>query len=732
MSNPKIAPKVDAALRDDAPDAYFRPTEEYEELRKNARRVECVQQMLEGLDMELWPTFVVPKDFTVDSGVLSKAGPALATAKTGKPHFRVRTAQAREVVEAIWRLLPPGAEVFYSRGAVRAAMEDKFFVDAGTEFTLGRLRAAYPRVGSVVRAPVTRAEAERALDNCGVRLDHLPDHALRPYPLLAREGEQAVTVNPRSDNGFPVLGQWATPGASEKVLRLAVAVRKEIVVAARRPGGVEEWKAQAEAERPWLVALRGKAKADYYPARKVNGAMLRFYNALPRQVMLNMQVCTQPLEALSRSVADGARTAIGHTLVHGGAAALVANLEEQLRHYGWAYVHVGDDSWVIVRAEKDLVWFALDCSNFDLTQHADATSEVHEALWRQLRQVEAAAADLWKAYMRSRLVVVAGALVRRWRHAGPSGMPLQSKVNDLLMDVLINRVLSQPHRVYSQEECDTWLQEVGQELGFAVRVEQYMRLRAATVVEALGQAPFLFIGYYFHALGAQVACCADVPRTLAQMPYPGLKWMKTDKEVAVMEAMRLGSMYLSAGVPPRALEPAFDAWRDTVVKQLTHVLEAYGDQSDERLRWAVDEGVWGPATEASLGGLLRAVKRPREVLWLEEEVELPSTSELLFPSSWADQAEAEEAEEVRRKERYLPPVAAALPPPAYIPRRDVPSHPVSFRNDGRPPPTAVWGPPRPPRAAFRPGPARRRKLQRGQVLEEESVEWEWSEEEYSD
>lgn len=705
------------------PDAYFEPDDQFREWTGRKRNVDHIRAMLDGLDMELAMTFEVPKEHCADEAVLRKTGAALATAKVGAPVFRIRSSAARQVAAAVWDKLP--AAGFGSRERVGAAVRDRFCVDGGAECALGRLRLAYPKVGARIVRPVTRAEAERAVDNCGVRVDHLPRHAVAPYPLIA-SGSAGIQVNPRSDNGYPVLAKWSTPGASEKALGLAVSVRKELTKRMFIPGGIAQWYAEAQDSTPWLVACKGKAKGDYYASAKIQAGALRFYNALPRQVMLNMQVATQPLEAVSRSVLEGTHSGIGMSLVRGGAHELVAVLEQQLEARGAAYVHLGDDSWVVVRAGSELVWFALDCSNFDLTQHADATLEVHAALQRQLRCVDAAAADLWYEYARQRIVVVAGAVVRRFKHAGPSGMPLQSKVNDLLMDVLINRVLEVAPDWRVESAVDAAIAAVGQELGFSVRVEQYACMRADTLLEALEQTPFLFVGYYFHVRGGKAMVCADIPRTLAQMPYPGLKWMKTDREVEVMEAMRLGSILLSAGLPTRELEPAFEAWRQSAVGLLEAALQKYGEQQAEGLRWAVGETPWGPEVIPSLRGLRSALRADPRDLWLMPEPELPVISDLVL-GDWADEVEAMERQSHAGPEQYVPPPAAPYPPAPVVRRPTPPTHPVTAANDGRPPPTARWGPPKPARGV-RVRVARTRtqvRRTRGPLQQESDDDW-WS------
>jgi hypothetical protein len=100
-------------------------------------------------------------------------------------------------------------------------------------------------------------------------------------------------------------------------------------------------------------------------------------------------------------------------------------LQVQLDAHGCGFVHVGDDSLVVVKVGDQMVSFALDCSSFDLTQHGDCTKEVHDALRGVLEQVDAVAANIWHALARERVAVIVGGAAVRMKHAGPSGMPLQ-------------------------------------------------------------------------------------------------------------------------------------------------------------------------------------------------------------------------------------------------------------------------------------------------------------------
>jgi len=488
------------------------------------------------------------------------------------------------------------------------------------------------------------------------------------------------------------------------------------------------------------VAVRGKAKADYYAQEKVVEGRMRFYNAFPRQMMLNMQTATQVLELNAKHIGqNSSHSGIGMSLVRGGAAELVAALQRQLdEDLTRAYVHVGDDSWVILKQGAEMCMFALDCSNFDLTQHGAVTEAVHQEVRTELARVDKVAADLWYAYARERLVVTTGSIVRRWKHAGPSGMPLQSKVNDMLMDVMSARVVEALQGSLDEEVIVKVLNDTGEGMGFAVRLEQYWRGRTVSMVESLTQCPFLFVGYHFHVRDGSVRVHCDVPRMMAQLPFPALKWVATKGELQVTEAMRLGSISLNLGMPTAELEASFAEFRSAAVELLEDTIRRFGDRDDPKLRWAVMENPLAESTKPSLEGLLTAVKRDPAELWMVHETELLSDS-VLVDLDWAEAMEEEERQGdvlagfVRRR----PPMTPAVRRVPIAPGR-TPTHPASLRNDGRPPPTAVWGPDKAPRLRDGIGPVARRRLQGQQgnaafdEMSDDTLESELSEEDYFD
>lgn len=276
-------------------------------------------------------------------------------------------------------------------------------------------------------------------------------------------------------------------------------------------------------------------------------------------------------------------------------------------------------------------------------------------------------------------------------------MPLQSKVNDVLMDVALQRVQKRWTRGLQEEGVDALLMGIGEGMGFSIRVEQYQELEAGTIREALKSTSFLFIGYYFHNKNGDdiVRVHADIARTFSQVPYPNQKWTFAKGELAVKEAMRLGSIALGLGQPCPETKGAIAAFKAAARELVRQALNGGADVENEMLRWAVQENPWGPEVAPSLQGLLRALDRPAELLWETREPELPSESVLL--TSWAEDVESQERIDAKAEGSVVDRPAGRSVRAARIPHAQAPTHPVTARNDGRPPPTAVWGPDKPKR-----------------------------------
>lgn len=691
MSNPARPPKVftsEQIALAVAPDVWL--PEGFQDLAEKYATIEEAQRVLAKLDMSLAKTIELPRELSAVPAIRLSNKQVLARADKGKPMPRVKSAVAKGLANVVFAALPEATKM-----AAKEKMESMAFVKGGAECTLGRLELAYPRVGARAPKPVLPGEAYLALSECGLSLDNCTDDECRPRSLVPKRGEIGVTVNPHSENGFPVGGFWTDDGAANRCMALALRVEEEI-----RKEPARTWVLRQQEERPYMVAVKGKAKADHYSGEKVSTCRMRFYNVLPRHIVLNMQKATQVWEELADNIVsnDATHTAIGVTLTRGGGDDLVSALEAQLLRDDEAFVHVGDDSWVIKRVGGKLVMFALDCSNFDLTQHADCTLAIHRVMRDELARIDEPSADLWYAYARSRLVVVTGTLARYFKHGGPSGMPLQSKVNDMLMHVMIKRALKridEPGEAVVREA----VRHAAADMGFVAKLEQYVALEARTIREALTSQPFLFIGYYFYTEGGIVQVHCDVPRMMAQLPFPTQKWLATKDELAVMEAMRLGSICMNLGLPTAELKPAFDAFQQRAAQVLRETIARFGDVEDDSLRWAVSENPFAGVTEASLGGLLRALERGPEWLWSMGD-KLPRQLPLMV--------------EVPRAMR------------ASLPAARPTEFPATMANDGRPPPsTAKYGPPKPKRDVGGPsGVSRKGRRRRGleEVLEAESDE----------
>lgn len=691
MSNPARAPRE--RISDQLKEAFIPDATLPSGFPEAARRLtdlEVAKVALQGLDMMPAPSVFVDVKYCIDESLRLRAAKApgglLLRAQPGIVEPRPRSFEGKRLAGLAFAKLPDRW-----RGLAEARSKTLCYARGGTAASLGRVARAYPRLdppGPLV--PISASEARAALRGSGLWWrDDIPSAAYLPYPLAPKEGGEGLVVNPHADNGSPVLGKWNTPGAAQRVVELAGWLVEQLNSRAEFVDKVRVVR-ELEATNPGLMVCMGKTKADYYKLDKISEARLRFYNVLPRQVVLVMQQATQVLEGNAQTCeTPGVRTAVGMTLTHGGAARLVAALERDLAHQGWAFVHVGDDSWVVLRDGEDIVMFALDCSNFDLTQRNEVTFEVHRALATQLSRIDLNAAAVWYAYARERLVLVHNSMVMRWRHAGVSGMPLQSKVNDMLMDVLISRAVGRIHD-RSETGINAVLAQVGAELGFDVRVEQYTRVRAPNLVAALAVEAFLFIGYYFYAWEGNVACFTDVPRTLAQMQTPTTTWEKGAERFVLLEAMRLGSIALNLGVPPPDLVGAFEAFRQGALSLLDRALQVTPDVTDERLRWAVHIGPFG-AEEPSLRGLRMAVARDPGLLWLEPR--LPRAGPAL--SSWADQVEEEEDAEAREGGYGIRRPIGMSFRRIHIVRPHAPMRPATVRNLGRPPPIAWWAPDRP-------------------------------------
>lgn len=713
MSNPLRAPTdaltdAQTLLNKYMPDAtlVLKPTDLLTRLRDGGKNLMVLQALL-PLSLKHMPALMLTPDSTTDDRVRRKAEPTIGLTDVSGFTARRRSVFGKKMATIWGEHLPskaPPGQSFAELAVCQARASVTMFAGGGSHFALGRLQRALPPSSHKIRVPVTIGEAKTSLESTGL------------YPLEEDlygvfDPARPVAINKSSDNGFPVLGKFEGEGAA-MCLGL-VQTYQPILEEQFARGGRErifEYVRMAELDpktAPYFT-LRGKVKSDYYKLEKVAGSLLRFYNVVPRHLALMMQEVTQPYEQTARNILDheSYHSFSGASMCKRGAHKLAVALDQQVRAQdaNFGFVTMGDDSLVVLRlGARDWVMFALDCSNFDLTQSGQLTETVHAAMADQMQKKGGFRSALWYTLMRGRSVVVARSLTCFFSDAGPSGMPLQSKVNNVLMDVMIRRLLTTLDeeaegfgQAASAEELDRVIQRVGKDMGFAVRLEQYARHQdCGSVFEFLRENPMLFVGYYLYATEElvrhngmdvpRVAAFADLPRCLSQMPYPSNQWTAGKETFEQTEAVRLGSIFLAMGEPPPCLREAYEAAREYACELLVRAQRhGEGALDVETLRWAIMENPVGPPVIPTLKGIYRAVIDAPEIFTREvPEEELGGESRFLYPGDSAV--------------GFIRPKKMPVRPPRERTAACADAHGATRFNAGRPPSMTFWQPDRQPR-----------------------------------
>lgn len=492
--------------------------------------------------------------------------------------------------------------------AIKEVMDRTVYVGGGAQTTLGRFAVAYPKVGDRpnLRVP-SHTEVARAAVRCGY--GELTE--LRPH-VIGGDGDLAVTVMKHSSNGYPTLGRFTDEEAANWSIDQAQAFNLEIAgvisQAADNPrDAVFRHIRKCEDQRPDMFLVQGKGKDDYLAADKALDRQVRFYNVVPRYLMLVMQQSTQTLglPANHQTILTNpseVRTAQGITLTHGGADRLVDALEPTVDE-PVKYTHCGDDSWVVILVCGHIIMMSLDCSKFDLTQRSVITLPVDLKLHELLSRIDEGSAAVWYAMMRERRVVLTSTAVYQMRDGGPSGMPLQSQRNDFLMEITLNRFAEEimdllgtveEHEVVDfAHALEALAADVAMGMGFSCRVDDTVIASPSdegpmTLKTALKEHPFRFIGCIFHTVERfestesgprdipdAATVMVDVPRTCAQMRFPRNVFRPNSDEFDVAEGIRLGSIVSSLGIPTPAFEESFAKARQQVGELLEGLLEKY-------------------------------------------------------------------------------------------------------------------------------------------------------------
>lgn len=703
--------------------------------------IPVMTEALQDLDMQVLKTWYVPRQMTVDPQVHASKGDVLARAQNGMAAPRQRCAQGQELVN----LMHESIKNPFLQLLVKERCEACCYWDVGAEWTLGRLQMHYPKKDSTIPSPITRAEALAAVRNQGLDFGWAPKSMVVAHTLIpmARAGEdpRALTINQKASTGFPVLGKMEDEAAASLVFSLAMTIREEVSRALFEggPPAVLAWKRAKEKGMPWLVDAQGRGKNDHYKGEKIGRKEARFYNALPKQVLMVIQQATQPAVELARNIFHDPdlHSASGISLAHGGAHKLVLALEYQVEQRGYGWVNMGDDTWLAFRGRDGRLYFlSIDATAFDLTQHRDLTLEPHLALRDEFRRFDGVAAELWYCFMRDRTVVTAGTLRRRWLHGGPSGMAGQDKVNGVVMDVYLQRlvrVLDGMERL-EQATVGRAVEMIGEGMGLKMRLEQYACGSTGLFRDLLTETPFLFIGYDFYYSGERLAyvCHADLPRTISQLAYNKRYLRAKGGEFEVGTAIRLASVVLNLGVFPPELQEMHAAAVDYTLELLEDVRRKYRDEYEDLAAWCDEGAPWGFSITPTLSGYINALEQPPRDHWVvpkqvadvkeDDGVGYPAPVHSPALANWADLEDELDGEFLKEIGVLPPPLP--LQPIGLI--RDLvgrtpavaSTHPPSLKNDGRPPPTVTWGADKPPRPRYHPMALRSRRYG-GQVQQED-------------
>lgn len=605
------------------------------------------------------------RDWCADSVKISQMdaskGPVLLASDTSQLQVRHPVPRLQRTLQEMYDAMPSVCANWpVSKQGVVKAVGSMSMLGGGTQYTLGRIALYAPKRGAVISQPFAASEVVTALKRAG-RVVPPPDRAV----MAIREED--VKVNADSDNGFPVMGTMRDPFARHLVLKLAGQLRNRLNSAQDLPAAIEEFCEKF----PEVVLFKGKTKVDVYNVAKAQQRTLRFYNVAPRHLVVMMQSATQPLaDAWKECSRENWTTGIGKGFAKGRADEMVTWLDREIARDGIGWTHTGDDTLVGRRwKEGDEDWaevFSLDCSAFDLTQHSSVSEKVHLLLGQQLKTVDKIAGTLWHRFMRSRQVTLLGSANAVTRHWGPSGMPLQSEVNDTLMECFLQRLSKR--KWSGKQQLAQEIEAIAAEVGFSVRLEDYFAGRVgpeeAALRSLIERRPFLYVGYYLHKDEGtgKIVPCLDITRFFGGGGF--LNGGFVDKQsVGLKVSLALAGYSLSMGVPPAWFEPAHKVLRETAVACLREVGSRI---SSEDVEAEVRKHVFAGLPEiTSVDGLVAAIEQDPRKIWLDKWEDKPPSL-----GDWADEPWEERASELQRfldpganEARPANPSKAGLPPP---------------------------------------------------------------------
>lgn len=418
-----------------------------------------------------------------------------------------------------------------------------FMVAGGTQWAMGRLQKALPEATVHRLRPVTLSEAERAYEHCGFYHGNALWQSLRTnpfdmdaygalWPLVAGSQGHSVTIVKAASLGHPYYAKATDDAALNKCLRLTQYMQ------VHWSGHAGQSYREALIKSPSMVTFVGKTKTDIYSSEKIMQQMMRYYVVCPGHLKFYLAQATQPFAKAKTSLLDIANRfgylwtnnsgnpymGLPRTMVEdpegdgftwapecgarkfllnfhsaqkmgltGNAPRLLVNaLDAQLTDCGMAYMHCGDDTWIVIMQQapsdarrKQMMFMNLDMSNFDLTQRREVCDKIHEVLYKGLAEIDVDRAEVMREIWRKKLINLHASACVFMENGSFSGIPLQSEKNDMLCEVMCMRIKEAVATRYERrvlnglpaycgltfDALDVIVREVGLGLGLEARID---------------------------------------------------------------------------------------------------------------------------------------------------------------------------------------------------------------------------------------------------------------------
>jgi len=446
----------------------------------------------------------------------------------------------------------------------------------------------------------------------------------------------AVKINRKAGLGLPLMAKLiGRKGENPDVLRsfsaLTLWMHGELLEAVSRGLDAKEsvWKVMNhwKDQMPYLIACYGKTKGDYYKVAKMEKAFLRFYVGPAKCPQMIAGQATQALEEDAESMlvmklaGKRGHSAQGIRMSYGGTQELMECMLEEVKKEMFSYAHCGDDTLFIWTFGDYHCLASVDASAYDLTQRAELTEPVDEAIYQRLREYDELAAAVWLYQNRQRIIVLENGETIETAHGGMSGTQLQSKRNDVIMDIVCQRLKRRfdldAISFLDREEFDHQCRKVADELSLELRVEDFVGgKRGESVSQILSRTSIKFIGYGIHYLDGEYVPVIDLARALRQLPYPGTLWEANNHAFEAQEAVRIAQIVANFGIPPLGWERPLDVAR---AKALAFLMSA---REKVRDRQVLVEGnsAFGLNLPGTLGGMIKFLSTPFAELWRKTRI----------------------------------------------------------------------------------------------------------------